>query len=106
MVAEAAKALALSHNGFSQDSNIKGIAQLKEKGMQIYQPTGEEMTKFRTVAQPASLTFIKEKAGEEWTKKALDTRCHRQKKVGDKADAIVQQTIAEANKMYSENVKK
>jgi TRAP-type transport system periplasmic protein len=106
VVVEAAKALALSHNGFSQDSNIKGIAQLKEKGMQIYQPNPEEMAKFRAVAQPASLTFIKEKAGEEWTKKALDTAAATNSKVGDKADAIVQQTIAEANKMYTENVKK
>jgi TRAP-type transport system periplasmic protein len=106
VVVEAAKALALSHNGFSQDANIKGIAQLKEKGMQIYQPTAEEMAKFRAVAQPASLTFIKEKAGEEWTKKALDTAAATNSKVGDKADAIVQQTISEANKMYTENVKK
>ena len=74
--------------------------------MQIYQPTGEEMTKFRTIAQPASLTFIKEKAGEAWTKKALDTAAATEKKVGGKADVTVQQTIAEANKMYSENVKK
>jgi C4-dicarboxylate-binding protein DctP len=106
VVAQAAGALALSHNGFSQDANIKGIAQLKGKGMQIYQPTGEEISKFRSVAQPASLTFIKEKAGEDWTKKALDTAAATEKKIGGKADATVQQTIAEANKLYSENVKK
>lgn len=106
VVTDAAKVLALTHDGFSQDANIKGIAELKQKGMQIYQPTTAELNQFREVAQPASMTFIKEKAGDEWTKKALDSAAAAEKAVGDKADAIIQKTIDESNKLYSEWVKK
>lgn len=106
VVAEAAKALAFTHNGYSQQSNIEGIAKLKEKGMQIYQPTAAELDRFRSVSQPAALGFIKEKAGDEWTNKALAAARAAEAKVGDKADQIVQDTIAESNRMYSEIKKK
>ncbi len=102
VVTEAAKDLAFTHNGYSQQSNIEGIARLKEKGMQIYQPTAQELERFRSVAQPAALGFIKEKAGEEWTNKALKAAKDAEAKIGDKADSIIQETIAKSNAMYSE----
>lgn len=102
VVAEAAKDLAFTHNGYSQRSNIEGIARLKEKGMQIYQPSAQELERFRSVAQPAALGFIKEKAGEEWTNKALKAAKDAEAKIGDKADSIIQETIAKSNAMYSE----
>lgn len=102
VVKEAAKALAFTHNGFSQQSNIDGINKLKEKGMQIYQPSAQELERFRSVAQPAALGFIKEKAGEEWTNKVLKAAKDAEAKVGDKAESIVQETIAKSNSQYSE----
>lgn len=106
VVADAAKVLAAAHNGFSQEANIQGLQKLKDKGMVVYQPTKEEMAKFREVAQPAALGYLKEKVGEEWVKKALEAAQKGEKAVGDKADKIVQEHIKMANQKYGEWVKK
>jgi len=100
VVAEAAKVLAHTHNGFSQKANIEGIAKLKDKGMQVYQPTAQEIVMFREIAQPAGLEFVKNKAGEEWTAKILKAAEEAEKKVGDKADQVVQDTIKMADEEY------
>ncbi len=55
---------------------------------------------FRKLAQPAGLEFIKKKIGEEWVKKALDAAEKAEAKVGNRADAIVQEHIKMANDMY------
>ncbi len=101
VVAEAAKVLAYTHNGFSQDANIKGLAELKAKGMNIYQPTAAEQAEFKKVAQPAGLTFIKEKAGEDAVKQALAAAEAAEKKVGGNAEAIIQEHIKKANELYA-----
>ncbi len=100
VVAEAAKVLAHTHNGFSQKANIEGIAKLKEKGMQIYQPTAEELVMFREIAQPAGLGFVKNKAGEEWTAKILKAAEEAEKQVGADADKTVQDYIKMADEEY------
>ena len=102
VVSEAAKALAIAHNGFSQESNIEGISKLKAKGMKVYKPSAADLTKFRKLAQPAGLEFIEGKIGKEWVQGALDAAAAAEKKVGDKADAIVQDYIAQAHKMLKE----
>ncbi len=106
VVAEAAKVLAAAHNGFSQEANIQGLQKLKDKGMVVYQPTKEEMAKFRDVAQPATLGYLKEKVGEQWVQKALDAAKKGEQAVGDKAGQIVQEHIKMANQKYGEWVKK
>jgi tripartite ATP-independent transporter DctP family solute receptor len=106
VVADAAKVLAATHNGFSQEANIEGLAKLKEKGMQIYQPTPEELAQFRAIAQPAGLKFIREKVGDEWVQQSLAAAEAAEKVVGDRADAIIQQHIEMANKTYKEVVQK
>ncbi len=100
VVQDAAIELAAVHNGFSQEANIKGVAALKAKGMDIYQPTAEELGKFRSVAQPAGLQFITEKIGKEWVDKAIKGAAAAEAKVGGKADEIVQKLIQEANEKY------
>ncbi|GAK61144.1 DctP9 protein [Candidatus Vecturithrix granuli] len=104
VVAEAANVLAAVHNGFSQEANIQGIEKLKAQGMEIYQPTKEELAQYREIAQPAALAFIKEKAGEEWVQKALEAAKAAEEAIGDKADAIIQEHIDLANQKYQELV--
>ncbi len=97
VVAAAAKVLARTHNGFSQEANIKGLDELAAKGMLIVKPSSEDLAKFRSVAQPAGLQFISEKVGQSWVDKALAGAKAAEAKVGDRADAIVQETIDYAN---------
>ena len=102
VVKEAAKALAIAHNGFSQEANIEGAAKLKAKGMEIYQPTPAELGQFREVAQPAALVYLEEKIGKDWVDKVVAAAKTGEEAVGDKADAIVQDYIKKANDMYAE----
>jgi TRAP-type transport system periplasmic protein len=106
VVAEAAKVLALTHNGFSQEANIQGIAKLKAQGMEIYQPTPAEIAQFRNVSQPPALSFIKQKAGADWVAEALAAAEQAEKAVGVRAEAIIQEHIDMANRKYKELVKK
>ncbi|MCB2185355.1 MAG: DctP family TRAP transporter solute-binding subunit [Deltaproteobacteria bacterium] len=100
VVAEAAKVLAATHDGFSQEANIQGLTELKAKGMEIHKPTPEEAAQFRNLAQPAGLKFIEEKVGAEPVKAALAAAAAAEKKVGDQADAIIQEHIKMANEKY------
>ena len=102
VVRDAAKVLASTHNGFSQEANIKGLSELKAEGVEVYQPTMEELAKFRALAQPAGLEFITTKIGKEWVDKALKCAGEAEKMIGDRAPTIVQETIEYANKMLSE----
>ncbi len=100
IVQEAAHVLAATHNGFSQEANIKGIAKLKQKGMQVSNPSSDELQKFRELAQPAGLKFISEEIGNEWVDKALKGAEDAGQHVGDRAKAIVQEHIEMANEKY------
>jgi TRAP-type C4-dicarboxylate transport system substrate-binding protein len=71
IIVDNALLLATAHNGFSQRQNILGIEALQKKGMEVYQPSLEELDGFRKVAQPPVLKFIREKAGEEWVNKIM-----------------------------------
>jgi C4-dicarboxylate-binding protein DctP len=105
-VAEAAKMLAATHNGFSQQANIEGLQKLKDKGMVVYQPTKEEMAQYRELAQPAALTYLKAQVGQEWVDKALAAARKGEQAVGDKPDQIVKDHVKLANDKYAEWVKK
>jgi C4-dicarboxylate-binding protein DctP len=100
IITEEAIILASNHDGFSQEANIECEGKLKAKGMTIYKPTAEEKAMFRKIAQPAGLEFIKTKVGEEWVNKALAAAEKAEAKVGDKAEAIIQERIDKANQMY------
>ena len=102
IVAEAAVVLAHTHNGFSQEANIEGIEKLKAQGMQIHKPSAEELNQFRQIAQPAGLSFIRKKAGDEWTDGILAAAAKAEKEVGDRADQIVQEFIRMANDKYAQ----
>jgi C4-dicarboxylate-binding protein DctP len=71
IVADNAKLLATAHNGFSQRQNILGIEALKQKGMDVYIPSLDELEGFKKIAQPAALKFVEERAGKEWVTKIM-----------------------------------
>jgi len=71
LIADNAMLLATAHNGFSQRQNILGIEQLKQKGMDVYIPSLDELEAFKKIAQPPALKFVEEKAGKEWVTKIL-----------------------------------
>ncbi len=100
IITEEAALLARVHDGFSQQANIEGEVKLKAQGMTIYKPSMEELAMFRKLAQPAGMAFIKEKIGEEWVQKALKAAAESEKKIGDRADAIIQEHIKMANDLY------
>lgn len=102
IVQEAAQVLAATHNGFSQEANIHGIAKLKKQGMEVYNPSPKELEEFRNLAQPAGLKFISEEIGEKWVKKALKGAEKAEQKVGDRAEEIVQEHIDMANEKYKD----
>lgn len=102
VVLDAAKVLSRAHSGFNQEANISGLAFLKSKGMNIYKPTKEELAQFRTLAQPAGIEYISKTIGKEWVDKALKSAQDAENKVGDRSDAIVQETIDYANSMLSQ----
>ncbi len=102
VVLSASAALAKAHNGFSQQANIEGLTALAEKGMKIYKPSLEEQAQFRTIAQPAGLKFITEKIGKSWVDKALKDAQTAENKIGSSADAVIAQTIKDANQMLDE----
>lgn len=101
VVREAAKMLAMAHNGFSQAANREGLSKLAAQGMKIYKPTADELSQFRAKAQPAGLEFITGKIGKNWVDKALAGAAEAEARVGDRADAIIEETIRMANEKFA-----
>ncbi len=101
VVADAAVVLGKAHCGFNQEANVTALENLKAKGMTVYKPTADELAKFRELAQPAALSFIKEKIGAEWVEKALNGAREAEAAVAGKEDAIVARTIEAANAAYA-----
>ncbi len=49
----------------------KQVEKCRELGMNVYQPTPEEMDSFRTIGQPAYIEWLKSKVSSEWLDSAL-----------------------------------
>jgi TRAP-type transport system periplasmic protein len=102
IIEEEALLVGRTHNGFSQQANIEYEDKLRSYGMEIYQPTAEQLAMFRDLAQPAGLEFITEKVGKQWVDKALAAAAKAEEKVGSRADEIIQEYIALANNLLQE----
>jgi C4-dicarboxylate-binding protein DctP len=102
VVADAAKVLAVVHNGFSQQSNIEGLENLKAMGMEVVTPTEKSLKQFREISQPVALDYIKEKAGDVWVEKALKAAKLSEEVVGSRSEQIVKDHIKLANDKYQQ----
>jgi TRAP-type transport system periplasmic protein len=54
-----------------QINSAIGISQLKEKGMEIYKPTEQEIAMFRDAAQKPVKEYIETQVGKEWVDKLM-----------------------------------
>ena len=99
---EASQMFALAHCGFNQEANGVALANLAKNGMSVYKPNPAEISAFREIAQPAGLKFIREKIGNQWVDEALKAAAAAEAGVAGKEDAIVQETIASANRALGE----
>ena len=54
-----------------QINSAIGAGQLKEKGMEVYRPTDQEMTTFREAAQKPVVEYIETQVGKEWVEKLM-----------------------------------
>ena len=55
-----------------EEADSKQIEFLKEKGMEVYAPTPEEMKEFRSIGQPGYIEWLKSKVPADWMKLALE----------------------------------
>jgi tripartite ATP-independent transporter DctP family solute receptor len=71
IVKAAAIDAALCGRGLQQLNSAIGLAQLKEKGMQIYSPTPKERAMFREAAQKPVIDYIEKQVGKTWINKLM-----------------------------------
>lgn len=57
--------------GIQQLTSCTGIDIVKEKGMEIYSPSAEELAQFRRVAQAPVIEMVRRQIGDEWVNKLL-----------------------------------
>jgi tripartite ATP-independent transporter DctP family solute receptor len=57
--------------GLQQLNSAIGMAQLKEKGMEIYSPNPKERAMFREAAQKPVMEYIEKQIGKEWIDKLM-----------------------------------
>jgi len=100
IIAEEALLLSHVHDGFSQQANRDCEVKLRSYGMHIYKPTQEELARFREIAQPAGLKFIRKKIGNEWVDGAVAAAKRAETNVGDQSEAIIQKHIKMANDLF------
>jgi len=99
---EASRLFGIAHCGFNQEANSVALENLAKQGMTIYKPTAAEIGAFREIAQPAGLTFSREKIGDQGVDEALKAPAAAEAAVAGKEDAIVKETIAASNKALAE----
>ncbi len=61
----------LCGKGLQQTNSAIGLAQLKEKGMEIYSPNQKERAMFREAAQKPVIEYIEKQIGRTWVDKLL-----------------------------------
>jgi TRAP-type C4-dicarboxylate transport system substrate-binding protein len=49
----------------TQKLNRDGIATLREKGLQVYEPTPQELEEWHSIIYPATVSFVKNQVGDE-----------------------------------------
>jgi TRAP-type C4-dicarboxylate transport system substrate-binding protein len=62
---------ALMMRGIQQINSTMGVAELKEKGMEIYSPTVKEKAMFKEATQKPVLEYIEKQVGKIWVDKIM-----------------------------------
>ena len=61
----------LCGKGLQQLNSAIGLAQLKEKGMEVYSPNPKERAMFREAAQKPVIDYIEKQIGKTWIDKLI-----------------------------------
>ena len=81
IVVDAAKRANVISRREVEAADAEQIEFLKEKGMEVYAPTEEEMNQFREKGQSAYIEWVKSKVGDEWLNLALECAANANEKV-------------------------
>ncbi len=71
LILEAGSMAAVVGRGVTQTQAAIGLEYLKEKGMQVYTPSEEEIKVFRDKSQAPAVKFLKEEIGDYWVDKII-----------------------------------
>lgn len=80
---EGAQLFNIAQRAISERQVQSGILNVTEKGMTVYVPTPAQLNEFRSVSQPPVLEYVKEQAGEQWVKEALEAVAAAEAKMAD-----------------------
>lgn len=71
IILDAAEMSAMAYRGVLELGNTLWAENFKEKGMEIYYPTQEEIGEFIKITREPMIDFVKSKIGEEWLHEVL-----------------------------------
>ena len=78
-----AKRISVTVNrGLSVSSEITGIRYLKARGVDIYQPSEDEMRRFRELTRRSALDWLNANVGQKWVQGVLEATAAAEKKLG------------------------
>ena len=78
------KIAAKAVQGLNRIKESLNLAELKEKGMEIYQPTPEELAQFKKLGQPAYIEWLSEKVDQVWIDKIIAAAAEAEKKLDER----------------------
>lgn len=81
LIVRAHKTAANAIRGLNEIKESLNLAELGEKGMEIYQPTAMELKKFRELGQPAYIKWLSEKIDQAWIDKMITAAAEAEKQV-------------------------
>ena len=79
---QAKRISATVNRGLSVSNETAGIRYLKTRGVDIYQPSEDEMRRFRKRTRKSALDWLNANIGERWVKGALEATAAAEKKLG------------------------
>ena len=75
------KTAANAIRGLNEIKESLNLEELAKKGMEIYQPTPQEMSQFKELGQPAYIEWLSEKIDRAWIDKAITAAAEAEKRV-------------------------
>ena len=82
---QAKRISATVNRGLSISNEIAGIRYLKSRGVDIYQPSDDEIGRFRELTQKSALEWLNANVGRRWVQGVLEATMAAEKKLGYEA---------------------
>lgn len=91
VIMKAHKRAAEAIRGLNEIKESLNLSELKEKGMEIYQPTPEQMSQFKELGQPAYIEWLTEKIDKAWIDKAVAAAAEAEKRISERYYEAIEQ---------------